>query len=184
MIHVALLRGVNVGGNRKVEMKRLKTVCEALGLTDVRTYINSGNVVFRSGSTPPAPLVATLEAAILEEFGFPVKVIVRDAQTICSLVHELPATWVNDSTMKCDVMFLDDEVDDPGILDRLIIKPVIDDVKYADGAVLWRVDRPNVTRSGMLKLIGTELYSHMTVRNCNTVRKVHVIMQSLEPSDA
>ncbi len=54
MTYVALLRGINVGGNRKVEMKRLKATFERAGFADVRTYINSGNVIFGSESTDAA----------------------------------------------------------------------------------------------------------------------------------
>ncbi len=105
----------------------------------------------------------TLEAAIESDFGFPVKVLLRDAESIRALVDALPDDWVNDESAKCDVMFLAEEIDSPDILDRLTIKPEIDEVRYVPGAVLWRVERPNATRSGMLKLVGTELYAQMTV---------------------
>jgi uncharacterized protein (DUF1697 family) len=175
MTYVALLRGINVGGNRKVEMKRLKTVFEAAGMTEVRTYINSGNVIFESVE-PPGRLAGTLEAAVEREFGFPVKVLVRDAPTMRALLAELPDTWADDKVAKCDVMFLSDEVDLSGVRERLTIKPDIDDVRIAHGAILWRVERPYVTRSGMMKLVGTELYAQMTVRNCNTLRKLSALM--------
>ena len=90
MTYVALLRGINVGGNRKVDMKRLKVTFESCGFADVRTYINSGNVVFCSDSTDPRALVETLEAAIESEFGFPVKVLLRDAESIRAIVEALP----------------------------------------------------------------------------------------------
>ena len=49
--------------------------------------------------------------------------------------------------MKCDVRFLFAHVDGPDVLDQVTVKPGIDDVKYVDGALLWRVDRPDVTRT-------------------------------------
>ena len=58
------------------------------------------------------------------------------------------------------------------------IRPVIDDVRYESGAILWYVARSKVTRSGMLKLVGTKLYANMTIRNCNTLRKLDALMQS------
>jgi uncharacterized protein (DUF1697 family) len=177
MTYVALLRGINVGGNRKIEMKRLKATFEQLGLGDVRTYINSGNVIFRTESTDATALAGVLEAAIETDFGFPVKVLVRSADDIRALVDALPADWANDDAAKCDVMFLAEEIDGPDILDRLTIKPDIDDARYVPGAVLWRVERPKATRSGMMKLVGTELYAQMTVRNCNTARKLDSLMR-------
>src|SRR6187455_2117336 len=72
---VALLRGINVGG-RVLPMAALRELCEALGWKDVRTYIQSGNVVFASDKAPAA-LETELEAAITDRFGMKVPVIVR-----------------------------------------------------------------------------------------------------------
>jgi uncharacterized protein (DUF1697 family) len=75
---VALLRGINVGGNKKVPMAELRALAEGLGWKDVSTYINSGNLVFTAGGEPGA-LAPKLAAAIEDHFGFVVPVIVRTA---------------------------------------------------------------------------------------------------------
>jgi uncharacterized protein (DUF1697 family) len=126
MLYVALLRGINVGGNRKVDMKQLKGTFQRAGLDEVRTYINSGNVIFRSDSMKPGQLKEMLESAIKADFGFEVKVLLRDAGSIQAMVRELPNTWANDDTAKCDVMFLGEEVDGSKVLEQLTIKPGID----------------------------------------------------------
>ncbi len=77
-MHVALLRGVNVGGNKRVPMADLREVCEELRWVRIATYIQSGNVVFAAKGRASA-LEAALEAAIEERFGFGVPVIVRPA---------------------------------------------------------------------------------------------------------
>ena len=76
---IALLCGINVGGNRKVPMARLCAVGNEIGFVDTRSYIQSGNLVF-SGSGTAGGIEATLERAILERFGFPVDVLVRTAR--------------------------------------------------------------------------------------------------------
>jgi uncharacterized protein (DUF1697 family) len=76
--HVALLRGVNVGGNRKVPMAALRALAEEIGLESPRTYVASGNLVFSTGLTRPV-IEQKLEGAIAERFGFSVDVIVRSA---------------------------------------------------------------------------------------------------------
>ena len=177
MVNVALLRGINVGGSRKVDMKQLKAVCEAAGMTSVRTYINSGNVIFSTGTRGRRRLVRTLEEAISERFGFEVPVVLRDLGRMRSVVKAIPAGWTNDETMKCDVMFLWDEVARPSVLGQLTITPGMDDVRYAAGAIIWRVDRRNVPRSGMMTLARTPLYKRMTIRNCNTTRKLLELME-------
>lgn len=178
MIYVALLRGINVGGKNKVDMKRLKQTFERIGTTDVVTYINSGNIIFHDGKRTPKQLVTLLEKAIVEDFGFAVKVLIRDKDNIKMVAKALSDKWVNDATMKCDVLFLWENFDKKEVLDLLTIKPGIDDVKYVPGAVLWRVDRPNVTRSGLMKIFGTEVYTNVTIRNCNTTRKLATLMNS------
>lgn len=180
MNYVALLRGINVGGNSKVEMARLKEAFEELGYKNVRTYINSGNVIF-STTENPVTTRKKIEKTIEDTFGFYVKVVLRDESNLKSLNTNIPASWVNDSTMKTDIMFLWEDFDKPGILQELSIKPGIDDVRYLSGAIVWQVDRKNVTKSGLLKIIGTPLYKHMTVRNVNTLRKLVGLLESLSP---
>ena len=178
MVYVALLRGINVGGKNKVDMKRLKGVFEEAGMTSVRTYINSGNVIFSSTIRARARLVGLLEKAVASRFGFKIDVVVRDIKSMRAVVDAMPSHWTNDKTMKCDVMFLWDEVARPSILKQLQFKPEMEDVRYASGALIWRVDRQNVTRSGMMKLVGTPLYKRMTIRNCNTARKLLQLMEA------
>jgi uncharacterized protein (DUF1697 family) len=176
MIYVALLRGINVGGKNKVEMARLKGVFEAAGLTDVMTYINSGNVVFSGRRQKVATLVDLLETAIAREFGFAIKVQVRDQAAIEAVVAALPDDWANDTTMRCDVLFLEAGISQAQARAHLIIRSEIDDVVVLPGAIIWRVDRPDLGRSGMAKLVGGDLYARMTIRNCNTVRKLAQLM--------
>jgi uncharacterized protein (DUF1697 family) len=76
---VALLRGINVGGNRKLPMAELRTLAAGLGLEDPCTYVASGNLVFAS-SLGAAALADKLETGIAERFGFKVDVIVRSAR--------------------------------------------------------------------------------------------------------
>lgn len=178
MVYVALLRGINVGGNNKVGMKELKAAFEAAGMTSVRTYINSGNVIFTSKSRDREALTRLLGKAISERFGFEVNLLVRDIDQIRSVIDVLPEHWANDQTMKCDVIFLWDDIDEASVLDQLSFRPEMEDVIYTPGAVIWRIDRENATRSGLPRIVGTPLYKRMTVRNCNTARKLLALMEA------
>jgi len=77
------------------------------------------------------------------------------------------------------VLFLWKEFDKPSVVKELPTKPELDEVMYVPGAIIWRVDRTNVTRSGMPRLVGSALYKGMTIRNCNTARKLTAIMETL-----
>jgi uncharacterized protein (DUF1697 family) len=179
MVYVALLRGINVGGNNKINMKELNAVFEHAGMRRVVTYINTGNIIFSDDVHSKAEIVEILEEAIFRNFGLQIKVVVRSMDDYSKVMQALPDSWTNDETMKSDVLFLWDEVNDESILDSLSIKPEIDTVVYVEGALLWSVDRKNVTKSNMVKLVGTKLYKLMTVRNVNTARKIYDLMKSV-----
>ena len=179
MIYAALLRGINVGGNRKVEMQRLAATFERAGMMTVSTYINSGNVIFQSEHIDIDQLAKMIERAIESEFGFHVDVLLRDLDNIKAVIEALPHTWNNDKTSKCDVMYLWKDVDNRDVLNSLTVRPDIDEVKYVGGALLWRINREHASISGMKKLAGTALYKNMTIRNCNTTRKLHELMQAI-----
>lgn len=176
MIYAALLRGINVGGKNKMEMKKLKESFEKGGMQRVGTYINSGNVIFEDAEHSKKELAALLETAIFRDFALEIKVLVLGMDDLDRVIEALPAHWRNDDTMQCDVMFLWEEVDAETVLSDLDIKSGIDTALYVPGAVLWSVDRVNVTRSGLIKVVGTKLYGKMTVRNVNSVRKIHELM--------
>jgi uncharacterized protein (DUF1697 family) len=78
-IYISMLRGINLLGHKRVEMARLRVMCEGMGFEQVRTYINSGNVVFKTGRSAPAGLSKRIEERIVAEFGFTASVITRTA---------------------------------------------------------------------------------------------------------
>ncbi|QQQ01928.1 DUF1697 domain-containing protein [Lysobacter enzymogenes] len=87
--YIALLRAVNVGGTGKLPMAELRAMCEALGFGEVRTYIASGNVVFRTGLSP-AKAKAALETALHAYAGKPVGAIVRTADEMARALAANP----------------------------------------------------------------------------------------------
>ena len=180
MVYVALLRGINVGGKNKVEMSKLKVTFEEAGISNVTTYINSGNVVFTDNRRKAPRISEVLEEAIAADFGLEIKVLIRDRPAIKKVMKALPDEWTNDARMRCDVMFLWERFDRADVLNELRIKPEIEDVVYVPGAVIWRVDRDNVMKSRMTKVVGTDLYRGMTIRNCNTVRKLAGMMEAVD----
>lgn len=178
MIYVALLRGINVGGKNKIDMKMLKKTFENAGMEEVVTYINSGNIIFSYQEEEKLELPGKLETAILQDFSLQIKVLIRSKEEIESVIEALPDTWKNDKEMKSDVMFLWDAIDDASILDSLKVRREIDTVKYIPGFVLWSVDKKNLSKSGLSKIVGTDIYKKVTVRNVNTVRKIYGLMQT------
>lgn len=88
--YIALLRGINVGGHRKVPMAELKTLLTHRGLLDVRTYIQSGNVVFRSTEDSTKALEKLIKDAISDHFGFDVSVLVKTPEQLKRIFEDCP----------------------------------------------------------------------------------------------
>lgn len=177
MEYVALLRGINVGGKNKIDMNMLKQTFENAGMEDVVTYINSGNIIFSAGEGKSSELSRILEGAILQDFDLQIKVLLRNMEEFEKVMNVLPDTWKNDKEIKSDVVFLWEDIDDESLMERLKIRPEIDTVKYVPGVLLWSVERKNSGKSGLSKVVGTELYKQMTIRNVNTVRKIYDLMK-------
>ncbi|CAG7654765.1 DUF1697 domain-containing protein [Paenibacillus allorhizosphaerae] len=90
-IHIALLRGINVGGNNKIKMAELREVLGRMGLARVRTYIQSGNILFESDEREET-LRGRIELEMEKAFGLTLKVIIRTAEELRQMVAKLPFT--------------------------------------------------------------------------------------------
>ena len=88
--HVALLRGINLGGHKKVPMAKLREVVASLGHADVATYIQSGNVVFSTEQSDTAALAAALEEAIAQTLGVQARVVVLSREELAQVVRDNP----------------------------------------------------------------------------------------------
>ena len=161
----ALLRGINIGPNKRISMPALRELVESLGHTDVETYLQSGNVVF----TPKGKgdHAARLSAAIAKETGHDVAVLVRTAKDLAKVIEANPYP-VSDPT-KVVVGFMEDEVE-LGQLGLGDLGPYLPDELTAHGRELY-VSVPNGQgRSKLMEaLVKRRLPTTITVRNWRTV---------------
>jgi uncharacterized protein (DUF1697 family) len=178
--YVALLRGINVGGNAMVGMTDLKKCFEALRLERVRTYINSGNVIFRTASVRPRALETKIERALTETFGRKIRVVVRSYDEMKALIERMPRSWQNAADERRNVIFLRHTIDNRAALDGLVAKPGIEQLEYHPGVLFWTSKTSDLTRSNMLKVSRLPIYKEMTVRNVNTTRKIFQLMREAE----
>lgn len=88
--HIAMLRGINVSGHKPVKMERLRASFEALGFTDVKTYVQSGNVVFKTAKISEISLVTKIAKKVLDDFGFSVSVLVRTPAELDAVLERNP----------------------------------------------------------------------------------------------
>jgi uncharacterized protein (DUF1697 family) len=169
---VALLRGINVGGNKKVLMADLKKAIEGLGFADVKTLLNTGNVIFEAPKMADAELIAALEGAFKKAFGFEIPTIVRPAAAIEALAKADPFKGVKvDENTRLYITFLGEKPESK-------TPPKPDDpcfriLKVTDGEVVsvLQLDPKNRTPEAMAILEKT-YGKKVTTRNWNTVLKL------------
>jgi uncharacterized protein (DUF1697 family) len=174
--YVALLRGINVGGNAIVRMADLKSCFEGLRFKNVRTFINSGNVMFQSPARTASALEKLIEAGIKKRCKMEIRVTVRSYKDLAAVCKKIPEKWVTDKATRTDVMFLWPDVDYPKIVSEIPSNPDVDRLVYVKGAVVWNVDRADYPKSKVPKMVGSTFYKNMTARNSNTTRKLLALM--------
>ena len=165
--YVALLRGINVGGNKKVPMAELRAILDGLGYGDVRTLLQSGNAVFSAAKAEPE----RIERAIADRFGFDVRVLTRTAAAMAKVVDANPFPKALDGDPKnLHVWFLDGKA--PTTLD-------VDPSSYAPDEVavgkeeLYVWHKEGMAKSTVSKHLGPVLRGRtVTARNWNTVLKL------------
>ena len=141
--HLALLRGINLGGRNKVPMAELREVVTSLGCSGVTTHIQSGNVLFTTPDRDTGQLASALEAAITGAFGLTVSVVVLSRDDLAQILDRNP--YLEEPNPKLvHVVFLNTELP-PDLLDR---------IKGAQGAAAAKGSRDTVTA------IGPALYLH------------------------
>jgi uncharacterized protein (DUF1697 family) len=176
-VFVALLRGVNVGGNNMISMSALKKSFEALGFNDVVTYINSGNIIFKSKEADARKLEVKIEKMLAKEYQLDSKVVLRSLSEMAKIVESLPKNWTGDRDWRYNVIFLRHTIDSKDILRELEVKQDIEEVVYCPGALFWSAQISELTRGNMLKLSSRKMYQDMTVRNQNTTKKLYELMK-------
>ena len=176
-VFVALLRGVNVGGNNMISMSELKKSFEAMGFANVSTYINSGNIIFESKESDARKLEKKIEQMLSREYELNSKVVLRSFSEMDKLVQSLPRKWGDDSSWRYNVIFLRHTIDSEDILDELPANSDIEEVIYRPGTLLWSAQVESITQTKMNKLSSRKMFQDMTVRNLNTTKKLYELMR-------
>lgn len=168
--HVALLRGVNVGGRGKVPMAELRALLADIGYTDVRTLLQSGNAVLTAErSAPPADVARAIEAALAATYERDIKVMVRTAAEMRAIVDANPLAVNHPSRFL--VTFYADPVDAAALagIDTEAQKP--DEMASARREIYFNLPR-GISDAKLPLLVDRALKVNGTARNWNTVTKL------------
>lgn len=173
--YVAFLRGINVGGHSIVSMAELKQCLVGSGFQDVRTYINSGNVIFSAPATDPRTLEVTIEKQLQATFSLSIRVVIRTKEEMHKLIAAIPDSW-DRSDRKYNVILLHHSIDKSDIVESFRLRPDIEELHYAPGVLFWAANTGALTRTAMIGLSKSMLYQNMTVRNLNTIRRLYELL--------
>ena len=168
---VAFLRGINVGGNRKIDMADLKKFFEKLKYQNVTTILNTGNVIFETDESNIKKITEVLEAGLTKQFKYPARVIVYDVSNVEKVIQGYPFDS-NEVDNQHYVVFLSSDIGNE-MLKAVTIDKKLEEVALGDGVVYWKVAKGSTLKSTFGMLIAKAKYKeHNTVRNINTLRKV------------
>lgn len=173
--YVAFLRGINVGGNNIIKMETLRGEFENIGFHSVRTYIQSGNVIFDTEIADKNKIEKKIEKALSIKFNYNAKVLVRSKEEMENTVAYFPPIFT-DVNWKHNVIFLSSEINSKDIIKQFNIKNEIEQLSYYNGVLFWSANLSSITRSTMIKLSARKEYKEMTVRNVNTTIKILALM--------
>lgn len=169
---IALLRGINVGGHNKVPMAELRALCEALGWAEVRSYVQSGNLVFEAAGEPGG-LEAELERAIERTFELSIAVVVRAAADWPGYVAGNPFPGASESAPNAVMLALSKAPPKPGAVEGLLERAVDGERVERVGDALWIHYAGGSARSKLSPALLNRLVgSPVTLRNWRTVLKL------------
>ncbi|MGH2889342.1 MAG: DUF1697 domain-containing protein [Solirubrobacteraceae bacterium] len=168
MVCVLLLRGVNLGPTRRLPMADLRALLRQAGYGDVRTYLQSGNVVLDADSDSPEPVAATVAALIAKHFRFEVPIVARGAAELAAVVERNPLGAVADDPKRYQVSFLSAPLSRQ-VARRLVAAAVPPELVAIDGREIYAWHPNGIARSKLWNAVSGRLGVTATARNWATV---------------
>ena len=173
MEYVALLRGINVGGTNKVVMSELREQVAGVGYTNVRTYINSGNLLFEA-EAPREDVAQAVEDILARHYDFPIRLALLTGQDYLAQLDELPDWWHGEVARR-DALFYTRGLDRDHVRERIEAMELGDEaVHFGEHAVFWgKFDEKSFLKTAYHKrLLREDFYRQVTIRSGSTVEKI------------
>ncbi len=178
--YIALLRGVNVGGNNKVSMPLLKKSFEEIGFLDVVTYINSGNIIFSCEEVDEEDLQSQCRRVISDVFQLNISVCVISAKDLSAAMENVPTWWGNDSESSHNAIFVIKPVDAKVLVEQNSdIKPEYENIASYGQVIFWSAPVRTFSKTRWSKVVSSSAYASVTIRNANTTRKLLQLVNPL-----
>lgn len=177
---LALLRGINVGGKNIIAKDDLRLCFEDLGLSNVRTYIQSGNILFRSEESSVKELTAAVEAGLSDRFSYEAQAVIMPHRKYKSAVAAAPDGWGTDDEQKHNALFTLNGTTPKKVLAQLVApKTDGETVTTGPGVIFWSASKSHLTKTTMMRLAKEPVYQQMTIRTHNTVFKLLTLFEEV-----
>jgi uncharacterized protein (DUF1697 family) len=171
--YLAFLRGINVGGKNLIKMTELKICFEAEGFHDVVTYIQSGNVLFKSAESGRAKLTLFIEELLAATFNYRASVVLRSRNELQEVVAHAPAGFgTHPSLYRYDVIFLKEPLTAMAAIKSMPAKQGVDRVHAGNGVLYCSRLISKASQSQLSRIVSLQIYQSMTIRNWNTTTKL------------
>lgn len=178
MRYLALIRGINVGGKNLIRMPELRASFERAGFRNVATYIQSGNVLLDSELKNPATLAAALEEAVARDFGCNSLVVVLTQKQLANIILKAPPRFGADpDRYRYDVVFMKPPVSAREVLPAIRLRDGVDGASATNDVLYFERLIARASQSLFSKIVNAPEYKSMTIRNWNTTRELHRLMQ-------
>ena len=179
MEYVALLRGINVGGKNKVVMSELREQVAGVGYTNVRTYINSGNLLFEAEASREVEDVAQIVEDILERnYDFPIRLAILTGEDYLAELADLPDWWHGEVARR-DALFFTRGLDCAHVRQRIEAMELGDEAVYfGEHAVFWGKfhEKEFLKTAYHKRLLREDFYREVTIRSGSTVEKIAAML--------
>ncbi len=171
--YIALLRGVNVGGKNKISMAQLQIAFQTYGYTSVKTYINSGNVIFSTDQKETIILQAECRTIIKDNFALDIDVLVISANHLLEVSAHKPDWWGKDDDNKHNAIFVRYPYTSNELMQNVgEIKPEYEKVDCYGQVIFWSAPLETFSRTRWSKIVSSSFYDKVTIRNFNTFQKL------------
>ena len=177
--YLALLRGINVGGNNIIKMTDLKSCFENMGFTDVSTYIQSGNVLFKSDQSNKTRLTNKIEQMLSARFNYSSCIVVVNEAQLKITVEEAPEGFGKEpDKYRYDVLFVKEPLSPGEIMKNLRIRDEVDRSFAGESVLYFSRLISRASQSYLTKIITLPEYKSITIRNWNTTSRLLSLMEN------
>lgn len=175
--YLALLRGINVGGKNIIKMSDLADCFNNLGFVDISTYIQSGNIIFKTRENDMIKLISQIEKTFTKRFNYDPKIVLLSHTQLDTVIKTAPHEFGTlPDKFKYDVIFLRDVLSPVDILKRIKIKENVDSAYAGKFTLYFSRLISKLTQSKLKNVMTLPEYQNMTIRNWNTTKEILNIM--------